>query len=114
MKKSFVLYFDAYPCLEWLPADQRGELFSALFEYARETAEGRMEMGPVLERHPDMTPVTRMAFAFIGETIRRDTEKWREKHERYRQAAQQRAVFSGDSTVGRLRFPGGGATLGTR
>ena len=37
VKKSFVLYFDAYPCLEWLPADQRGELFSALFEYARET-----------------------------------------------------------------------------
>ena len=27
VKKSFVLYFDAYPCLEWLPADQRGELF---------------------------------------------------------------------------------------
>ena len=90
MKKSFVLYFDAYPCLEWLPADQRGELFSALFEYARETAEGRMEMGPVLERHPDMTPVTRMAFAFIGETIRRDTEKWREKHERYAKAARRR------------------------
>ena len=44
----------------------------------------------MLERHPDMTPVTRMAFAFIGETIRRDTEKWREKHERYAKAARRR------------------------
>ena len=113
-KKSIVLYFDACACLKPLPAEQRGELFTALVEYAQAAAKGSMEPDPVRERYPAMTLETRMAFSFIADTIRRDTEKWREKHERYRQAAQQRAVFSGDSTAGRLRFPGGGATLGTR
>ena len=32
----------------------------------------------------------RMAFSFMAKSIRRDTEKWREKHVRYQQAAQQR------------------------
>ena len=33
-KKSFVLYLDAYPYISALPADQRGELLSALYWYA--------------------------------------------------------------------------------
>ena len=49
-----------------------------------------VEPAPVLARHPNMSQVTRMAFGFIGETIRRDTEKWREKQERYTQAALRR------------------------
>ena len=89
-KKSFVLYFDAYPCLVQLPMDQRGELITALFEYAREAAEGDGNPARVMGRHPDMLPDTRMAFSFLAETIRRDTEKWREKHERYAQAALRR------------------------
>ena len=90
-KKSIVLYFDACACLKPLPAEQRGELFTALVEYAQAAAKGSMEPDPVRERYPAMTLETRMAFSFIADTIRRDTEKWREKHERYRQAAQQRA-----------------------
>ena len=82
-KKSFVLYFDAYRCLIQLPVDQRGELITALFEYAREAAERpEAEPGELLARHPAMTAETWMAFSFLAETIRRDTEKWREKHTR--------------------------------
>ena len=90
-KKSFVLYFDAYRCLIQLPMDQRGELITALFEYAREAAERpEAEPGELLARHPAMTAETWMAFSFLAETIRRDTEKWREKHMRYAQAALRR------------------------
>ena len=90
-KKSFVLYFDAYRCLIQLPVDQRGELITALFEYAREAAERpEAEPGELLARHPAMTAETWMAFSFLAETIRRDTEKWREKHTRYAQAALRR------------------------
>ena len=90
-KKSFVLYFDAYRCLIQLPMDQRGELITALFEYAREAAERpAAEPGELLARHPAMTAETWMAFSFLAETIRRDTEKWREKHTRYAQAALRR------------------------
>ena len=38
-KKSFVLYFDMFPSIRTLPADQRGELLSALFVYAEAEAE---------------------------------------------------------------------------
>ena len=89
-KKSFVLYFDACACLKPLPAEQRGELFTVLVEYAQAAAKGSMEPDPVRERYPAMTLETRMAFSFIADTIRRDTEKWRQKHVRYQQAAQQR------------------------
>lgn len=37
-----------------------------------------------------MQEATRMAFAFIAETIRRDTEKWQEKQNRYQKAASER------------------------
>ena len=91
-KKSFVLYFDMYPNVRSLPLDQKGELFSAVFEYAAEEAEGddlrNKEM--VLARHPCMDGGTRMAFSFIAEAIHRDTVKWRQKQERYQKAAEKR------------------------
>lgn len=43
-----------------------------------------------------MTPETRMAFGFIAETIRRDTVRWREKHQRYQTAARRRWEQSGE------------------
>ena len=89
-KKSIVLYFDACACLKPLPAEQRGERFTALVEYAQAAVKGSMEPDPVRERYPAMTLETRMAFSFIADTIRRDTEKWREKQERYTQAALRR------------------------
>ena len=89
-KKSFVLYFDTYFSISALPAEQRGELFSALFEYAMAEAEAPAEEDVVLNQHPEMGVAARMAFSFMAKSIRRDTEKWREKHVRYQQAAQQR------------------------
>ena len=38
-KKSFVLYFDMYPSIRVLPADQKGMLLGAVFEYAQSAAE---------------------------------------------------------------------------
>ncbi len=95
-KKSFLLYFDMYPRIAALPPEQRGALLSALFEYAdaEKTAAGSGDR--VLEDHPDMTPETQMAFGFMKETIHRDTEKWREKHQRYQNAARRRWEQSGE------------------
>ena len=78
-KKSFVLYFDTYFSISALPAEQRGELFSALFEYAMAEAEAPAEEDAVLNQHPEMGVAARMAFSFMAKSIRRDTEKWREK-----------------------------------
>ena len=81
-KKGFVLYFDMYTSIAVLPAEQRGELLSAMYEYAQEVVKREVPMEEVIQRHPQMTVETQMAFRFIAESIRRDTEKWREKHER--------------------------------
>ena len=98
-KKSFVLYFDMYPNLRALPPDQKGELFSALFEYAAAEAEEEAADNKerVLASHPSMDSGTRMAFSFIAETIHRDTVKWREKQVRYRIAAEKRWAENQDS-----------------
>ena len=89
-KKSFVLYFDMYDHISRLSVDQRGELLSALFEYAHREAVERGSGASVPDEHPAMTPETRMAFSFIALVIFRDTDKWREKRERYQQAANAR------------------------
>ena len=99
-KQSFVLYFDAYPSVEELPPDQRGELFSALYQYAIDAAAGTGSLDTVLSRHPDMAPAARMAFAFMGRCIQRDTDKWRAKHRRYREAALRRHREAGGKTAG--------------
>ena len=91
-KKSFVLYFDMLDSVRRLSCDQAGYLFLALFEYARAAAEEDWDREAVLARFPDMEPAARMAFSFMAEAIRRDTEKWLAKHERYRQAAITRAM----------------------
>ncbi|MDD3346444.1 DUF6291 domain-containing protein [Oscillibacter sp.] len=87
-KKSFLLYLDMYPHIARLPAEQRGELLSALFEFAAAQAKQTGTAG--LPPHPRMTLETQMAFSFMAETIRRDTEKWLQKHERYVKAARER------------------------
>ena len=90
-RKSFLLYFDMYECIAALPEEQRGMLMLALFEYAQAESDGAGDKEAVLAAHPRMTPETRMAFAFISETLRRDAEKWRAKHLRYLEAAQKRS-----------------------
>jgi len=96
-KKSFVLYFDSYPMIARLPPEQRGALLSALFEYALASAKAPCEFQQTLRNHPEMTGETGMAFAFLAENIRRDTEKWREKQARYTRAARERAERGSDS-----------------
>ena len=88
-KKSFLLYFDMYPSIRILPREQKGLLLDTVFEYAQ-AAEGGSLPEEVLARYPDMSQECRMAFRFMAETIRRDTEKWKEKHRRYSEAAKVR------------------------
>lgn len=89
-KKSFLLYFDMYPSIRTLPTDQKGMLLEAIFEYAQAAAKQEGAPEEVLARCPDMSQECRMAFRFVAETIRRDTEKWKDKHKRYSEAAKTR------------------------
>ena len=89
-KKSFLLYFDMYPQIRELSLEQRGALLSALFQFAESEAREAGSGANLLESAPDMTMETRMAFRFIAETIRRDSEKWHQKHQRYQKAALER------------------------
>ena len=89
-KKSFVLYFDMYPSIRVLPADQKGMLLEAVFEYALSAAKGDSAPEEILMRYPDMSQECCMAFRFVAETIRRDTEKWKAKHRRYSEASKAR------------------------
>ena len=89
-KKSFVLYCDMYPSIHVLPDDQKGMLLDAVFEYARSAAAGKSTPEEVLLRFPDMSEACCMAFRFVAEIIRRDTEKWKAKHIRYSKASKAR------------------------
>ena len=89
-KKSFVLYFDMYPSIHVLPDDQKGMLLDAVFEYARSAATRESTPEEILVRYPDMCQACCMAFRFVAETIRRDTEKWKAKHIRYSEASKAR------------------------
>ena len=90
-KKSFMLYFDNFPCVAALDAEQRGELLLLLYRYPTDPEE-------VLRQHPGLREETRMAYRFLAETIRRDTEKWKEKQRRYQEAAARR---QGDGAISR-------------
>ena len=94
-KKSFMLYFDNYPSIAALPADQRGELLVLLYRYAMAAEEGSADPEEFADQFPDLTPETRMAYRFLAETIRRDTEKWVAKQRHYQSAALRRMEESG-------------------
>ena len=93
-KKGFVLYFDMERGIRCLTAEQRGHLLSALYRYAREVSEGTIppDTERLLNGFPELAPEGRMAFRFMAEAIRRDTERWRQRRENYRQAARDRAA----------------------
>ncbi|MBO4991773.1 MAG: hypothetical protein J6E42_06425 [Firmicutes bacterium] len=86
-KKSFLLYFDMYPMIRDLPAEQRGYLLSAMFEYADAAWRSTVDAESILQKFPRMGKAARMAYAFIAAAIYRDTKKWLEKQARYHQAA---------------------------
>jgi len=74
-----------------LTAPQRGELLSALFRFARQERENPGSGSTDIGGHPGLDAVTYMAFLPIAQTIRRDTEKWREKRGRYQEGAAKRS-----------------------
>ena len=89
-KKSLLLYFDSYPCLAALPADQRGELLILLFRYAMAADQGPADPEVLLAEYPCLDGEARMAYRFLAETVRRDTEKWKAKQQRCQEAARRR------------------------
>ena len=97
-KKSFMLYFDKFPCVAARDAEQRGELLLLLYRYAMAADKAPTDPEEVLRQHPGLREETRMAYRFLAETIRRDTEKWKEKQRRYQEAAARR---QGDGAISR-------------
>ena len=138
-KQSFVLYFDAYPSVEELPPDQRGELLILLFRYAMAADQGPADPEVLLAEYPCLDGEARMAYRFLAETVRRDPEWWTAQLRRCQEAARRRmeagevpfarrrpprrrscparrrgSTSEGDSTAGRLRFSRRRATLWAR
>lgn len=89
-KNSFVLYRNMRKHMAKLPREQQGALLMAIMDYADSAADGQTDMAAVLTQYPDMAPETRMAFSFIADVIRMDTEKWHQKQQNYQKAAQKR------------------------
>ena len=102
-KKSFLLYFDMGPSIRCLPPEQRGYLLTALYDFAEAAARGEASTEAVLQVWPQMRPETQMAFRFMAEAVRRDTEKWRKRRENCRAAALERVRQASDA-----RAAGGG------
>ena len=93
-KKSFMLYFDNFKSIAALSAEQRGELLLQLFRYAMAEDKAPTDPETILEQYPVLNGEGRMAYSFLAETIRRDTEKWKAKQRRYQAAAARRQADS--------------------
>ena len=89
-KKSFMLYFDNFNSIAALSAEQRGELLLLLYRYAMAADRAPTDPERILEQYPVLDGAGRMAYSFLAETIRRDTEKWKAKQRRYQAAAARR------------------------
>ena len=63
-KKSFMLYFDNFPCVAALDAEQRGELLLLLYRYAMAADKAPTDPEEVLRQHPGLREETRMATGF--------------------------------------------------
>ena len=61
-KKSFMLYFDNFPCVAALDAEQRGELLLLLYRYAMAADKAPTDPEEVLRQHPGLREETRMAY----------------------------------------------------
>ena len=59
-KKSFMLYFDNFPCVAALDAEQRGELLLLLYRYAMAADKAPTDPEEVLRQHPGLREETRM------------------------------------------------------
>lgn len=65
-KKSFMLYFDNFPCVAALDAEQRGELLLLLYRYAMAADKAPTDPEEVLRQHPGLREETRMAYRFLA------------------------------------------------
>ena len=93
LKKSFLIYMDSHVHVMVLDAEQRGELFAALFWYAARVAEkGYQDVTAAAAQLTRLTPEAKMAFRFMAEDIQRDTVRWLEKQANYQAAARRRAL----------------------
>lgn len=81
-KKSFVLYFDSFPLLALLSAEQRGHLISAVFQFAMGAAQSPpVSQEDILAQFPELSPEARMSFRSLAAAISRDTRTWQRKKE---------------------------------
>ena len=78
MKKSFVLYLDQYSSIKKLSDEQAGMLLKAMFEF---------NLGNEFEI---IDPVVDMAFSFLGETFKRDSDKYLKICEKNKENARKR------------------------
>ena len=89
-KKSFLLYFDNFDGIAALSAQQRGELLLLLYRYAMAADKAPTDPKVILEQYPILDGAGEIAYTFLAETIRRDTERWKAKQQRYQAAAARR------------------------
>lgn len=93
-KKSFLIYFDNFRCIRQLPKEQLGNMFYILCEYAIAAAEGgpdnTMTPDEMLKQFPELEMSTAIIFTLMANNVYRDTVKWKEKHQRYSDAAKER------------------------
>ena len=61
-----------------------------LYRYAMAAEKAPTDPEEILGEFPDLAGETRVAYRFLAETIRRDTEKWKAKQRRYQEAATRR------------------------
>ena len=76
-KKSFVLYLDNWPELEWLDMEQRGLVLTVVFDYAAQLSAGeRANYFATMDKYPRLNDGGRMACGFLCATLDRDHLKW--------------------------------------
>ena len=98
VKRGFLLYFDSYPALMELEAEQRGLLLSALYVYAdRVWRDEGVTLEEILEQFPAMSGQARTACSFMGAAIQRDTRKWLSQREARTQRRQEQGRGGGTS-----------------
>ncbi len=96
-KKSFLLYFDSYPMLEKLSPEEVGYLMRAVYEYAMRVWQEDIRVEVFLESRSELSPAASMACGFLCANVRRDTEKWRQRRERYSSAAKEKKERGGEA-----------------
>ena len=97
-KAGFVLYFDSDPIFSLFTPHQRGELFSALFDYARRICDKEESPEQALTRYPTLDGNTAVAFCCIAKDILRETRKWKQRQQNCQQAALARTQKAQTST----------------